>query len=42
MQLNQILLDKAQPIFKELKLTQEGAQKLANFYAEALTTIQQE
>lgn len=42
MQLNQVMLDKAQPIFKELKLTQEGAQKLANFYAEALSTIQQE
>lgn len=33
MTLNQALVDKISPVFKELKITQEGAQKLADIYS---------
>ena len=38
MTLDQALVDKVSPVFKELKLTQEGAQKLVDIYNEALQT----
>jgi len=41
MQLDQAMMEKAAPLFKELKLSNEGAQKLANFYAATLGEIQQ-
>jgi hypothetical protein len=39
MTLDQGLLDTLTPVFKELKLTQEGAQKLADAYAPALKAM---
>ena len=42
MKLDQATLDKVQPLFKELKLTQAAAQKIADFYAAQVIQIQQE
>jgi succinate dehydrogenase flavin-adding protein (antitoxin of CptAB toxin-antitoxin module) len=42
MSLDPTMMEKAAPLFKELKLSNEGAQKLANFYAETLKQMQQQ
>ena len=42
MQLDQAMLEKAVPLFKEFKISNEGAQKFATIYAEGLQAIQKQ